>query len=206
MSVRARFLSASSLRAVAVAVAACAVGMATALPASAADAGAWTYRGPQECTYSKAAIATPTAERIAAFGTSMVQAWKNTPAGQCRQQDQRPTGYLTATADLYRWNDLLRTWQLCRTSGRVTNNAAARQLEVSVPLRTASGSMPCGNGWYGTMAGGWQYSLSQRAWVGGQVWSGHHYYAPTTAPGTPPPAFQAGDNAGTELVPAPVQG
>ncbi|MFI8344015.1 hypothetical protein ACIF8W_28650 [Streptomyces sp. NPDC085639] len=179
--------------------------MATALPASAADAGAWTYRGPQECTYSKAAIATPSTERTAAFGTSMVQAWKNSPGGPCRQADQRPAGYLMATADLYKWNNLVHTWQLCRTSGRVTNNMASRQLEATVPLRTGSGSMPCGNGWYGTMAGGWQYSLSQRAWVGGKVWSGHHFFAPSTAPGTPPPPLQVDDSPIKGMISAPAQ-
>ncbi|MFE9560059.1 hypothetical protein ACFYM0_02995 [Streptomyces sp. NPDC006487] len=205
MSVRARFSSALSLRAATVTTAACAVAMATALPASAADAGAWTYRGPQECTYSKAAIATPATERTAAFGSSTVESWKNSPIGSCRQPDQRPAGYLTATAYLYKWDDLTRTWQLCRTSGRMTNSAPARQVEAMVPIRTASGAMPCGNGWYGTMAGGWQYSPSQHAWVGGNVWSGHHYYAPATTPDTPPPALRA-DSAAPELIPAPAQG
>lgn len=205
MSVRARISSALSLRAATVAVAACAVGMATALPASAADAGAWTYLGPQECTYSRASIATPATERTAAFGSSVVQSWKNSPAGLCRQADQRPAGDLMATADLYKWNDLAHDWQLCRSSGRMTNSVPARQVEAMVPIKTASGGMACGDGWYGTMAEGRQYSPSQRVWVGGKVWSGHHYYAPAMTPDTPPPALRA-DSAVPETIPAPAQG
>lgn len=185
---RALSSSASRPRATAIAVIACAAVIATAVPASAAEGGSWTYRGPRECTYNKAVIATPAAERAAAVGTSQVQAWKNSPAEPCRQADQRPAGHLRATADLYKWDDLLSGWRLCRSSGPVTNNVAGWQLEARVALRTSSGSMACGNGWYGTMASGWQFSPSRNTWVGGAVWSGHHFFAPVATPLTPPPS------------------
>jgi hypothetical protein len=34
--------------------------------------------------------------------------------------------------------------------------------------------MPCGAGWYGSMASSWAFHNGQ--WLGGGRWSGNHYF------------------------------
>ncbi|MGX1977115.1 hypothetical protein [Streptomyces kronopolitis] len=127
-----------------------------------------------------------------AFGKAQVQAWKSAATGSCRQANQKPAGFLMASAELYKWNDQLRVWQLCRTSGRVTNSVTASQLEATV--RLTADAMPCGNGWYGTVASGWQYSTASQAWVGGSVWSGSQLFTADPQQDPPlPPAWRGAD-------------
>ncbi|GLW18604.1 hypothetical protein Stsp01_53470 [Streptomyces sp. NBRC 13847] len=193
MRVVPRFLSLPRVRpAVALAVGVSAVTLMAPSSASAAASGSWTYVSQQECTFNKAETNRSSTERAVAFGKAQVQAWKSAASGNCRQVNQRPAGFLMASADLYKWNDQLRGWQLCRTSGRVTNSAAASQLEATV--RLTADAMPCGNGWYGTVAGGWQFSAVNRAWVGGTVWSGSQLFTADPQPDAPaPPAWSGAD-------------
>lgn len=173
--------------------------------ASAAESGAWTYLSQQECTFNKAETNRSSTDRAVAFGKSQVQAWKAAAAGNCRQAHQKPAGFLMATADLYKWNDQLRVWQLCRTTGRVTNSAAASQLDATI--RLTADTMPCGHGWYGTVAGGWQYSTAKQAWVGGSVWSGYQLFAPAPQSDAPPtPGWVGADDVVESAAGAPTAG
>ncbi|MFD7610789.1 hypothetical protein [Streptomyces sp. NPDC059828] len=176
----------------AVMVGASSLALMTPVSASAAESGSWTYVSPQECTFNKGETNRSSADRNVAFGKSEVQAWKASAAGSCRQMNRLPAGFLLASADLYKWNDQLRVWQLCRTTGRVTNSAPGDRLEATI--RITADLMPCGNGWYGTVAGGWQYSPLKGAWVGGSVWSGYQRFAPAAESEAPPsPAWVGAD-------------
>jgi hypothetical protein len=146
-------------------------------PVQAEKSGAWTYKGVQDCTYINAETDRSQSNKDMGFGKAQVQAWMSSAAGACQQRNQQPPGYLAVRADLMKWDPSHSVWQLCRTSGQVVNTTTSNQLETSVSGQAAS--MPCGIGWYGTTAGGWQYSTATHTWRGGTVWSGPHWFGAT---------------------------
>lgn len=155
------------------------------MSAQAAEQGVWTYRGAQECTYNSATTDRSQSNPEAAFGKSQVQAWQSTSQGACREPKREGPGRLVAKADLYKWNSLWHQWQLCRTSGWVVNTATATRLDATIP--GGASTMPCGDGWYGTMGSGLAYSDSSHSWNGGTVYSGAYYFASGVAASTASP-------------------
>jgi hypothetical protein len=88
--------------------------------------------------------------------------------GFCLTAKAMPAGYQYLRRQVFHWNGS--EWRLCADSGDTFNSSPSSYRAISRDWTR----MPCGGGWYGTIALGYAWHNGQ--WLGGDRWSGYHYF------------------------------
>lgn len=102
-------------------------------------------------------------------GQVIAEIWTQAYAqGVCWTAKNMPAGHQYLRRQMYRWNGY--EWRMCADSGDTYNTSASSYRAIS----RAWDRMPCGVGYYGTMANSFAWYNGQ--WLGGGRWSGYHYF------------------------------
>ena len=121
-------------------------------------------RGPI-CVGNGSGIAEYGADGGQVIAEIWTQAYGN---GFCLTAKNLPAWTMYIRRQMFHWNGS--EWRLCADSGDTYNASPTSYRSISRQWA----KMPCGAGWYGSMANSWAYYNGQ--WFGGARWSGNHYF------------------------------